>query len=144
VALPFINNVAQTMPGFGSASYQGSATQTPTTTGTYTIVIANTSTTPSTGGTPFNLSGGPPPHAGKAHIRVVNMTTTATVAVVIQVTDGTNVWNVGQYGANSAGPGYLDYEIDFDTDVAITAVNFVVTVGGTATSVPIDCEVALV
>lgn len=143
MALPFVNPVSQCMPGFGSPSYQGSATQTPTATGAVTITIGATATTPSTGGTPFNTSGGPAPTSGKWHFRVVNMTTTATVALVVQISDGTNTWNVAQIPANAAGPAYLDYTGQFKTDVSITSVIFVATVGGTATSVPMDAEAAL-
>ena len=143
MALPFANPISQAMPGFGSGSFQGSATQTFTATGANTLVIAATTTTPSTGGTPFNLSGGPAPTSGKWHLRVTNATSTATVALVVQVTDGTNVWNVAAIPATPAG-GYVDLTGEFKTDVAITAVSFVVTGGGTITSLPIDVEVSLV
>jgi hypothetical protein len=142
MALPFANPVSQCMPGFGSGSYQGSATQTLTATGSATLVIANTSTTPSTGGTAFNTSGGPAPTAGKWHLRVVAATSTSTLAFAVQVTDGTNVWAVANISATAAG-GYFDTG-EFKTDVSITAVNFVVTAGGTVTSFPIDVEVSLV
>ena len=143
MALPFKNSVAVTMAGYGCPSFKGSATQTFSATGSTTMVIGATTTTPSASGTPFNPYGGPAPTGGMWHLRVTNMTTTATVAVVVQVTDGTNIWVVGILPANAAGPGYLDYIGDFQTDVNITAVNFVVTINGTATSVPTDIEVAL-
>ena len=54
MALPFANPVSECMPGFGSPSFYGAATQTPTTTAALTITIGATATTPSTGGTPFN------------------------------------------------------------------------------------------
>ena len=145
MALPFLNPVSQCMPGFGSPSFYGAATQTPTGTGANTLVIGATTTTPSSGGTPFNLNGGPAPTSGKWHLRIVNATTTATVTIAVQVTDGTNVWNV--FEMNSAltlASGYLDLTGEFKTDVSITAVNFVVTGGGTITSLPIDVEVSLV
>ncbi len=143
MSLPFINSIAKTMPGWGSPSCYGAATQTLAATGSATITIGATATTPSTNGTPFNVNGGPAPSGGKMRFRVSNMTTTATVAVVYQVSDGTNTWNVGQAAANAAGPGYLDYELDFQTDISITSAAAVVTVGGTATSVPIDFEVSM-
>lgn len=143
MALPFVRSIASTMPGWGSPSCYGSATQTLAATGGATITIGATATTPSTNGTPFNVNGGPAPSGGKLHLRVVNMTTTATVALVFQVSDGTNTWNVGQIAANAAGPGYLDYEVDFQTDISITSVIALVTVAGTATSVPIDFEVSM-
>ena len=142
MALPFVNPISQCMPGFGSPSYQGSATQTPTVTGAVTITIANTATTPSTGGTPFNVSGGPAPTSGKWHLRMVNATSTTTLALAVQVTDGTNTWTVATIPASAAG-GYVDYAGEFKTDVSITAVNFVATVGGTSSSAPLDAEVAL-
>jgi hypothetical protein len=74
---------------------------------------------------------------------MVNATSTATLAVVVQVSDGTNTWNVAALPATPAG-GYADLAGEFKTDVSITLVNFIATVGGTATSVPLDCEVALV
>lgn len=143
MALPFANPVSQCMPGFGSGSMQGSVTQTPTGTGSNTLVIASTSTTPATGGTPFNLSGQAAPTSGKWHLRMVGATSTATLALVVQVTDGTNVWNVANIPATPAG-AYVDLTGEFKTDVSITAVNFVTTLGGTVTSAPLDAEVSLV
>lgn len=144
MALPFQNPVSQCMPGFGAPSYEGSATQTVTTNATTTIVIAATSTTPSTAGTPFNPNGGPAPTSGKWHLRIVNATTTAIVTIQVQVTDGTNIWTVYLPGsAFTLANGYLDLTGEFKTDVSITAVNFVVITTGTSTSVPIDCEVSL-
>ena len=143
MALPFANSVSQCMPGFGSPSCYGSATQTPTTTAAVTIVIGATATTPSTSGTPFNLDGSPAPSSGKWHLRMTNATSTATLAFAVQVTDGTNTWTVATIPVSATG-SYLDYTGEFKTDVAITAVNFVVTPGGTASSIPLDAEVSLV
>lgn len=143
MALPFSNPIAQCMPGFGSPSFDGSVTQTLTGTGAATLVIGATATTPSTSGVAFNVSGGPAPTSGKWHFRIVNGTSTLTCALVVQVTDGTNVWNVAALPATPAG-GYVDLAGEFKTDVSITAVNFVPTIGGTATSVPCDAEVSLV
>lgn len=147
MALPFTNPVSQCMPGFGSPSYYGAATQTATGTGTETITIAATTTTPSTGGTPFNTSGGPAPTSGKWHLRVVNATMTATIQVTVEVTDGTNTWVIGSIGLSGAytlSTGYFDHTEEFKTDVSITSISFVVVIGGTATSVPVDVEVSLV
>ncbi len=142
MALPFNNSVKQCLPGYGAPSFYGAATQTPTATGANTLVIAATTTTPSTGGTPFNLNGGPAPTSGKWHFRVTNATATATVQLAVQVTDGTNIWTVFNSATSAAG-AYFDWTGEFKTDVSITAVNFVVTGGGTITSLPIDVEVAL-
>ena len=143
MALPFANPVSQCMPGFGSPSFYGAATQTPTTTAAVTLTIGATATTPSTGGTPFNLNGGPAPTSGKWHLRMVNATNTATLAAAIQISDGTNTWTVATIPASAAG-GYLDYTGEFKTDVNITSIAAVLTPGGTATSIPLDFEASLV
>jgi hypothetical protein len=131
------------MPGFGSPSCYGAATQTPTTTAAVTLTIGATATTPSTGGTAFNLNGGPAPSSGKWHLRVTNATSTLTTALTVQVSDGTNTWTVATVPA-SAATGYVDYTGEFKTDLAITSVIFAVTPGGTASSIPLDAEVSLV
>ena len=143
MALPFQNPVSECMPGFGSPSFYGAATQTPTTTAAVTITIGATATTPSTGGTGFNLNGGPAPTSGKWHLRMTNATATATLALQVTVSDGTNTWTVATIPA-SVATGFLDYTGEFKTDVAITSVAFVTTPGGTATSIPLDAEVSLV
>jgi hypothetical protein len=131
------------MPGFGSPSFYGAATQTPTTTAAVTITVGSTNTTPSTGGTAFNLSGGPAPSSGKWHLRMSAATSTTTLAAVIQVSDGTNTWTVATIPA-SAATGYIDYTGEFKTDLAITSVVAALTPGGTASSIPLDFEVSLV
>ena len=143
MALPFANPVSQCMPGFGSPSLYGAATQTPTTTAAVTITIGATATTPSTGGTAFNLNGGPAPTSGKWHLRMVNATLTTTLAAAIEVSVGTNTWTVATIPASAAG-SYLDYTGEFKTDVSITSVIFALTPGGTSTSIPLDAEVSLV
>ena len=142
MALPFANPVSECMPGFGSPSFYGAATQTPTTTAALTITIGATATTPSTGGTPFNLNGGPAPTSGKWHLRMTNATSTTTLALQVEVSDGTNTWTVATIPA-SVATGYLDYTGEFKTDVSITSVAFVATPGGTSTSIPLDAEVSL-
>jgi hypothetical protein len=143
MALPFANPISQAMPGFGSPSCYGAATQTPTATGLNSLVIAATTTTPSTGGTAFNLNGGPAPTSGYWHLRVVNATATATIAFTVTVSDGTNIWTVFTQPVTAAG-SYFDYSDSFKTDCNITTVTFNVTGGGTITSLPIDVEVSLV
>ena len=143
MALPFANPISQAMPGFGSPSCYGAATQTPTTTAAVTLTIGATATTPSTGGTAFNLNGGPAPSSGKWHLRVTNATSTLTTALAVQVSDGTNTWTVATVPA-SAATGYVDYTGEFKTDLAITSVIFAVTPGGTASSIPLDADVSLV
>jgi hypothetical protein len=143
MALPFKNTIAATMSGFGSASFKGAATQTITANGTNTITIGNTTTTPSAGGTPFNPYSGGPPSGGKWRFRVTNMTATAVVAFTVNVSDGTNTWQIANMPGNAVGVAYLEYTNEFNTDVLITAVNFVVVTTGTTTSCPVDVEVAM-
>ena len=63
MALPFANPISQAMPGFGSPSYYGAATQTPTTTAAVTLTIANTATTPSASGIAL--------HRGQAFLELI-------------------------------------------------------------------------
>ena len=143
MALPFANPVSQCMPGFGSPSFYGSATQTPTTTAAVTITIGATATTPSTGGTGFNPNGGPAPSSGKWHLRMTNASSGTTLAAAIQVSDGTNTWTVATIPASAAG-SYLDYTGEFKTDLAITSVILAGVPGGASSSIPLDFEVSLV
>ena len=143
MALPFANSVSQCMPGFGSPSFYGAATQTPTTTAALTITIGATATTPSTGGTPFNLNGGPAPTSGKWHLRMVGAAGTPTLALEITVSDGTNTWVVATIPA-SVATNDVDYTGEFKTDVSITSIAAVVTPGGGGTSIPLDFEASLV
>jgi hypothetical protein len=144
MALPFNNPVSQCMPGFGSPSYYGSATSGTSNTSAVTIIIGNTATTPSTGGTGFNLSGGPNPTSGKWHIRMVNATSTSVMSLAVQVTDGNTLVTVATIPVAAAG-GFVDYTGEFKTDVSITQVWFNVGLStGTSTLVPIDAEVSLV
>ncbi len=142
MALPFANPVSQCMPGFGSPSYNGAATSGTSNTVALRIIIGNTATTPATGGTGFNLDGGPAPTSGKWHLRMVGATSTATLALQVEVTDGTNTWVVATIPASGAS-GYLDYIGEFKTDVSITQVIFNVTPGGTISLLPLDAEVSL-
>lgn len=140
--MSFLNPVSQTMPGMGSPSYSGYATIAPTV-AAKTITIANTTTTPSTGGTPFNLSGGPAPSRGKIHIRAYAGTSSGTVALTsVTITDGTNVESV--YPPISAFAGNLDLVIDFNSDLAITGVTVVATFATDVTAATFEVEVSLV
>jgi len=144
MALPFANPVSQCMPGFGSPSYYGSATSGTSNTSAVTIIIGNTATTPVTGGTGFNLSGGPTPSSGKWHLRLVGATSTSVLSLAVQVTDGNTLWTVATIPVAAAG-GNVDYTGEFETDVAITQVWFNVGLStGTSSLVPIDAEVSLV
>ncbi len=132
------------MPGFGSPSYYGSATSGTSNTSAVTIIIGNTATTPVTGGTGFNVSGGPTPTSGKWHLRLVGATSTTALSLAVQVTDGNTLTTVATIPV-SAATGNIDYTGEFKTDVAITQVWFVVGLStGTSSLVPIDTEVSLV
>ena len=143
MALPFLNQVSQTMPGYGSPSFYGAATQVITTTaGPTTLTIAAASTTPSTGGTPFNLSGGPPPSGGKVRVRTNTVNASTTTAITITATDGTTTVQIGQIPATAAGVA-IDYTTDFKTDLAITSISIAVTLGGATYTASVDWEVSL-
>ena len=132
------------MPGFGSPSYYGSATSGTSNTSAVTIIIGNTATTPVTGGTGFNVSGGPTPTSGKWHLRLVGATSTTALSLAVQVTDGNTLTTVATIPV-SAATGNIDYTGEFKTDVAITQVWFSVGLStGTSSLVPIDAEVSLV
>jgi len=144
MALPFVNSIAQCMPGFGSPSCYGAASSGTSNTSAVTIIIANTATTPATGGTGFNLNGGPAPTSGKWRLRLVGATATTILSLAVQVTDGTTVWTVATMPVGAA-TGNMDLNGDIKTDINITAVNFVVGLStGVSTLVPIDAEVSLV
>ncbi len=143
MALPFANSVSQCMPGFGSPSFYGAATQTPTTTAAVTLTIGATATTPSTGGTAFNLNGGPAPTSGKWHLRLVGGQGSPTLGLQVTVSDGTTTYTVATVPV-SAVTGNVDYTGEFKTDLSITSVAFITTPGGSSNSLPLDAEVSLV
>jgi hypothetical protein len=142
MSLPFINSVSQSLPGFGSPANYGAATQTITTTaGPTTITIAATSTTPSSGGTPFNLDGAPAPSRGKYRIRSNTVNGSTTTSITIIVTDGTTSLLVGTVTA-AAGVA-IDETREFNTDLGITSIAFAVTLGGSTFTASFDIEVSM-
>lgn len=141
MALPFLNPVSQSMPGYGSPSCYGAATQ--ALSATATMVIAATSTTPSSGGTPFNPNGDPAPSRGKIRIRFSNPNGATTFAAVVTATDGTTTLQIDAIGATAAGTS-LDYTREFNTDLGITSISIVATLGGGTTTGTLDVEVSLV
>jgi len=138
----FTNQISQTMPGFGSASCNGSMVGTTLTT-TTTLTIAATSTSPTTSGTGFNLSGGPAPSRGKVHLRSSSLNSTTTTAVVFSATDGTTTEQIGNI-PSIVGGGALDYVVDFNTDLSLTSVFSTITLSGATISGIFDMEVSLV
>lgn len=146
MALPFVNTVAQSMPGFGSPSCYGSATIPVTTAATYTVTIAAATTTPATGGTPFNANGGPAPTRGKIRFRLSTINASTVVSsVVITVTDGTTIETIDLFGPVAAGVATnIDYTQEFTTDLNITSVSVVATTTTATTASTLDVEVSLV
>lgn len=139
--MAFINKVSQCMPGFGSPSYYGSVVGTAATGSAQTITIASTSTTPSTGGTPFDTTGGPLPTSGKCRIKTLGVTGTFTLTSIVVKDSGGNSWQVaGPIAAATAGN--VDEEFDFFTDIPIQQIIASVTIS-TAVGT-IDFETSLV
>jgi hypothetical protein len=146
MALPFVNTVAQSMPGYGSPSCYGAATIPVTTAAAYTVTIGATSTTPSTGGTPFNANGGPAPTRGKVRFRLSTINASTVVSsVLMTVTDGTTIEAIDLFGPVAAGVATnIDYAQDFTTDLNITSISVVATTTTATTSSTLDVEVSLV
>lgn len=140
--MSFINKVSQCMPGYGSPSYYGSVVGTAITGSSQTVTIANTSTTPSTGGTPFNTTGGPPPNGGKVRIKTSGQTGTFTLTSIIVQDSGGNKSQVGGPLAASTSATNVDEVVAFFTDLGITQIS-VVMAGSTAAGT-VDVEVSLV
>jgi hypothetical protein len=146
MALPFVNTVAQSMPGFGSPSCYGAATIAVTTAAAYTVTIAATTTTPSSGGTPFNANGGPAPTRGKIRFRLSTINASTVVSsVLLTVTDGTTIEVIDLFGPVAAGVATnIDYTQEFTTDLNITSVSVVATTTTATTASTLDVEVSLV
>ena len=142
MALPFVNSISQCLPGYGSPANYGAATETITTTaGPTTITIAAATTTPSTGGTPFNLDGAPAPSRGKYRIRSNTVNGSTTTSVTVIVTDGTTS---SQVGAVTAAAGVaIDETREFSTDLGITSIAFAITLGGSTYTASFDIEVSM-
>ncbi len=137
----FVNHVSQIFPGMGCPSMNGTIFGTAATGAAQTLVIAATTTTPSTNGTPFNTSGQPAPTRGMCRIRTAGVTGTFTFTS-ITVTDGTTTLVVaGGLPAGGAGVQF-DVQFDFITDINITSITFSFTVSTAVGTV--DAEVSLV
>jgi hypothetical protein len=130
------------MPGYGSGSNYGAVTQNITTTaGPTTMTIAAASTTPSSGGTAFNLDGAPPPSCGKYRIRSNTVNGSTTTSIVITVTDGTTTLQVG--AATATAGIAIDETKEFKTDLQITSISFAITLGGSTFTASFDAEVSM-
>jgi hypothetical protein len=135
--MAFVNSVTQCMPGFGSGGNYGYATSAAGAS-TNTLTIAATTTTPSTGGIPFNQNGGPAPSRGKVRVRVSGLGGATTAAIVITVTDGTTIYQVGQVPTTAAS-SLVDETFEFTTDLSITSTSAVFTLGGSTAT----CEMEI-
>lgn len=138
--MAFVNSVSQSLPGFGSPSNDGYATQ--ALTATATITIAATTTTPSTAGVPFNTNGGPAPSRGKIHVRTSAVNAATITAFIVTVTDGTATLLIDQFGPTTVGQG-IDYTQELNTDLSITSISVVFTLSGTTTTATAEVEVSL-
>ena len=142
--MAFNNRVAQSMPGFGSPSYNGSVTGVAATSLGQTITVGSTVALSSANGTvsPFNTSGGPPPNRGKARIKTTGVTGTFLLTSIIVVDSGGVAAQVyGPFAADSSGAN-VDLTHEFNTDINIVQVNFNFTISTAVGTV--DAEVALV
>jgi hypothetical protein len=144
--MAFNNRVAQSMPGFGSPSYNGSIQGVAATALGENITIGSTSALSSStgGGTilPFNTSGGPPPTRGKARIKTTGMTGTFILtSIIVYDSGGVSAQVAGPLAADSSASN-VDYTHEFNTDINIVQVEFNFTIS-TAVGT-IDAEVALV
>jgi len=137
----FVRSVRESMPGFGSGSNFGSVIGTVQAgAGTNTIVIPATGATTPAGGTAFNTNGGPAPSRGRWRLRQTALGGATTTALTVTVTDGVTVLNVANIPATAAS-ALVDWTGEFNTDLGITSISFVVvdgTSGGT-----IDVEVSM-
>lgn len=141
----FVNPLAQVMPGFGSPSMNGLALSPVGTTTPLTMTIPATgATTPATGGSVFNPTGMPAPSSGKIRYRTGSVSAAVTTSATFTVTDGTTTLQVGQIPASAAGVA-VDQLLDFETDLKITSISCVTTLGGTVgTGVAVSFAVSLV
>jgi hypothetical protein len=140
----FIESVKDSLPGYGSASNYGSIIGNAVNAGAgQTMVIPATgATTPSSGGTAFNLNGGPAPSRGRGRVRMTALGGATTLTITsITVTDGTTVLLVYAAAATPAS-SLVDFTYEFNTDLAITSTTMTFTTGTSGGT--IDWEVAMV
>ncbi len=142
--MAFNNRIAQSMPGFGSPSYNGSVQNVPAQSLGQNITIGSTAAFSSLVGAvnPFNTSGGPPPSRGKARIKTTGVTGTFLLSsIFVYDSGGVGVQVAGPYAADSSAAN-VDITHEFNTDINIVQVEFNFTIS-TAVGT-IDAEVALV
>lgn len=137
----FVNRLSTIMPGFGCPSMNGTIFGTAATGAAQTLVIAATTTTPSTNGTPFNPTGMPAPTRGRARLRSSSVTGTI-VLTSITATDGTTTVVIAGGEPATVAAQQVDLQFDFITDLSITSITFSFTVSTAVGTV--DAEVSLV
>jgi hypothetical protein len=81
---------------------------------------------------------------GLARVKVYNGGgTSPTVAIIVQVTDGTNTYIVANIPATAvaalANSG-VDFYIDFGVDISFNAMSILTTLGGTTPTASMDAE----
>lgn len=139
--MAFTRSVKDSFPGYGAPSNYGKVEGTVQVgAGTNTVVIPNTGATTPTGGTAFNLNGGPPPTRGRGRLKVTALGGASTTQLTVTVTDGSTTNTVFQSPVSAAN-ALLEYTFSFNTDLSITSVSFAVTFavsGGT-----FDCEICM-
>lgn len=137
----FVRSVREAMPGYGSASNNGSIIGNAQGAGTVTMTIPATGATTPSGGTAFNTAGGPPPTRGRGRIRTsaggAGVTTTIQS---VTVTDGVTtlvVFNMPITQANQL----IDVCYEWNTDLNITSTTLTVVLA--AAGATIDWEISL-
>jgi len=139
--MAFLRSVKEASQGYGSSANNGSVVGTVQVgAGTNTVVIPATGATTPSGGTAFNTSGGPPPTRGRGRLKVTALGGASTTQLTVTATDGSTTITlfVSPVSAANALP---DWTFEFNTDINITSISFLVTFavsGGT-----FDCEVSM-
>jgi len=139
----FVTSVKDSLPGYGSASCYGVVNTAAFAAGPVTITIPATGATTPSGGTAFNLNGGPAPSRGRGRIRTSSVGGAATLtAVLVAVTDGSTTLNVFGAPAITVAGTVIDWTFEFNTDLGITSVTLTGTLAGAGAT--FDFELAMV
>lgn len=138
--MAFTKSITQAMPGYGSGSNYGYGIAPLTATGSLTVAAATT--TPATGGQPFNLNGGPPPSRGLLRLRSSSTNVATTQAVAVTATDGTTTLNIAAVSVTTAGQDF-ERTFEINTDLGITSITATNTLGGGTTVTTLEMEFSL-
>jgi len=138
----FVTSVKDSLPGFGSPSNYGVVTGVVQAgAGTVTITIPATGATTPSGGTAFNIAGGPAPSRGKWRVRLTALGGATTATVNVTATDGSTVLNLFSQPTATAASTLIDWTNEFNTDLSITSITMVMVLGTSGGTV--DFEVAM-